>query len=69
MASQENIGRAVQLVDKLASLSDDQQEMIKERIPEAARGDNSAFGYVISLPYGRQDMSLIWEILSLTLSE
>jgi len=67
MVSQQNIDKAINLVDKMVSLLGKERRMLKKRIPEAARGDDTALADVILFPYGHKNRGIISEIIFLIL--
>lgn len=69
MAAQQNIDKAVGLVDRMCNLTDQDRKILKKRIIGTARGDNSALGYMISSPYDHRDCDIVGEILSLVLRD
>ena len=69
MTRQENIEKAIKLVDELSELSDSDREMLKKRINEAAQGNEEALAEVILFPYSYQDREIFSEIFLLILKK
>lgn len=69
MTRQENIEKAIKLVDELSGLSDSDREMLKKRINEAAQGNEEALAEVILFPYSYQDREIFSEIFLLILKK
>lgn len=69
MAAQQNIDKAVGLVDKMFSLTDQGRKILRKRIIGTARGDNSALGYMISSPYDHRNRDIVGEIMFLVLRD
>jgi len=67
MAAQQNIDKAVSLVDRMCNLTVQDRKILRKRIIGTARGDNSALGYMISSPYDCRNRDIVGEILSLVL--
>jgi hypothetical protein len=67
MGKEENIQRALELVDRLRELSEADRRLLKQRIPAAAKGDESALAGVILFPYHHDDREIFSEIFLLML--
>ena len=67
MAKQENINKAVKLTDAMVSLSDEERQMLKKHVTEAAQGDDRALGHIILFPYDGRNRDVIGKILHLIL--
>ena len=65
MARQENINKAVELVDRLRDLTEEQKLELKQRIPEAAAGVEEALTQIILFPYNFHDREIFSEIFLL----
>jgi len=62
----DKIKQAVGLVDRMANLSDDERQLLRKRIPEAASGDEWALGYVQRFFYdGKVNREITSQILDL----
>ncbi len=69
MTRQENIEKAIKLVDELSELSDSDRETLKKWINEAAQGSEEALKEVILFPYSYQDREIFSEIFLLILKK
>ena len=69
MTRQENIEKAIKLVDELSELAESDREMLKKRVNEAAQGSEEALAEVILFPYNYQDREIFSEIFLLILKK
>ena len=69
MVRQENIEKAIKLVNELSNLTEEQRVTLRKRIPETAAGDEGALTEVILFPYNFEDREIFSEIFLLILKK
>ena len=69
MANQQDIEKAVKLVDKMVNLSAEERRMLKQRIPEAAQKNERALEHIVHFLYDRKNRDTTSKILFLILRE
>ena len=69
MSNQQDLDQAIGLVDKMANLSDEERQIVKKHVMDAAQGDEAALARFILFPYNRNNHEIVGEILVLLMRD